>query len=580
MPRRKATSRTTSDGSQPAPRGRVLAACLLLAAATLSVYAQSFRAEFLTVDDGVYVTANPAVTAGVTAAGTRWSFGMHEGNWHPLTWLSLMLDASLGGVDPSVFHATNVLLHVANTLLLFLALFRMTGRLERSGFVALLFAVHPLHVESVAWIAERKDVLSGLFFMLSLLAWAAYVRRPDVKGYALVAALFALGLMAKPMVVTLPLVLLLVDRWPLRRTESWVRLIAEKLPLLAMSALSSIVTLVAQRKGGAVSGTDAFPLGSRLGNAVVAYVRYLVDSAWPSRLAFFYPHPGGTLPAWQVAASAAVLVMVSFYALRGSRKHPYLAMGWVWYVVMLAPVIGLVQVGLQARADRYTYLPLIGPFIAVVWGASDLAERLADLRVRRAARFVAGALAAGGLIIAARVQAGYWHDSVSLYERALAVTNDNAVAHNDLGLALLERGELDGTIVHCREALRLDPSHPEAPNHLATALARQGRAAEAIAVYREALVRRPFDVTFHSNLGTVLAEQGDLAGAAAEFREALRLDPDSANAHYNMGVLLARERRYDEAAHELAAAQRLDPFDAQIGQSLDQARALAGSSAR
>ena len=580
MSRRKAKPPTTSDSIGPARRYHAIAVGVLLVAATLTVYAQSLRAEFLTVDDGVYVTANPPVRAGLTAAGARWAFGIHESNWHPRTWLSLMLDASLGGVEPKLFHATNVVLHLASTLLLFAALFAMTRRLERSGFVALLFAVHPLHVESVAWVAERKDVLSGLFFMLGLLAWTSYVRRPGAGRYALVAAALALGLMAKPMLVTFPLVLLLIDRWPLERAAPWSRLIVEKLPLLAMSALSSIVTLIAQREGGAMSEAGVFPLTVRLGNALVAYASYLIDTVWPSGLAFFYPHPGGGLPVWQVLASAAALVAISVGAFRTSRSYPYLAMGWAWYLVMLVPVIGLVQVGLQARADRYTYLPLIGVFIAAVWGASDLAVRIADDRARKPAIFAVGALVAAGLIVVARLEAGTWHDSVMLYQRALAVTSDNAFAHNDLGLALLERGDLDGAILHSRQALRLDPEHPEAPNTLATALSRKGLAAESVAVYREALRTRPGDVTFHSNLGTVLAEQGDLPAAAAEFQEALRLAPGSASAHYNMGVLFARRQKWDEAIEELTVAQRLDPFDAEIRESLDQARALRGSSPR
>jgi tetratricopeptide (TPR) repeat protein len=578
--RRKANPPTTSATTRSIQRPRAIAVGLLLVTATLAVYAQSLRAEFLTIDDGVYVTANPAVQAGLTAAGTAWAFGIHESNWHPLTWLSLMLDASLGGVEPKLFHATNVLLHLANTLLLFSVLFAMTGRLARSGFVALLFAVHPLHVESVAWVAERKDVLSGLFLMLGLAAWTSYVRRPGAGRYAIVALAFALGLMAKPMLVTFPLVLLLIDRWPLARTAPWSRLIVEKLPLLAMSALSSIVTLIAQRTGGAMSDAGVFPLTVRLGNALVACARYLIDTVWPLRLAFFYPHPGGGLPAWQVVASGAALVAISIGAFRTSRRYPYLAMGWAWYLVMLVPVIGLVQVGLQARADRYTYLPLIGVFIAVVWGVSDLAARVAGDRARKAAVIAMGALVAAALIVTARVEAGRWHDSVTLYERALAVTEDNAAAHNDLGLALLERGDLDGAIRHSREALRLDPVHAEAPNTLATALSRRGLAAQSVAVYREALRNRPGDVTFHSNLGTVLAEQGDFPAAAAEFQEALRLAPGSASAHYNMGVLFARRQQWDQAIEELTAAQRLDPFDAEIGRNLDQARALRGSAPR
>ena len=554
---------------------RIVTVVILIVAATLAVYAQSFGAGFLTIDDGVYVTANPTVQAGLTATGARWAFGMHEANWHPLTWLSLMLDASIGGTTPGTFHVTNVLLHAANSLLLCFALFAMTGRLERSGFVALLFAVHPLHVESVAWIAERKDVLCGLFFMLGLLLWAAYVKRPSKGGYAWVALVLAFGLMAKPMLVTLPLVFLLLDRWPLERKASWRELIIEKVPLFALSAGSAVATMIAQRSGGAMSTTEVFPLSARAANAAVAYMLYLTGMVWPARLSFFYPYRGAALPAWQMAAAVLLIIAITVLAARTARTYSYIAVGWAWYLVTLIPVIGLVQVGLQARADRYTYLPLIGPFIAITWGAADLAGRVGDLRVRKALMGSVGCVVAVALIFTAHVEAGYWHDSIALYQRALAVTQDNATAHNDLGLALLERGDLDGTILHCKEALRLDPNHPEAPNHLATALSRKGQLAEAIAVYREAIRRRPGDVTFHSNLGTVFAEQGDFPSAGAEFHEALRLDPNSASAHYNMGVLLARERRFEAAVVELAAAQRLDPLDAQIRQSLQQARELA-----
>jgi len=577
--RRKARPEASfaSPSTRSGKRGPTIALALLIAAATIAVYAQTIHAGFVTADDGVYVTANPTVQAGITWPGLRWAFGLREGNWMPLTWLSFMLDAMIAGVSPAVFHGTNVLLHLASTLLLFTTLARMTGRVERSAMVALLFAVHPLHVESVAWVAERKDVLSGLFWMLGMAAWAEYGRRPTAGRYALVVLSLALGLMAKPMVVTLPLVLLLLDVWPLRRSEPPARLVREKLPLLALSAAASLATLIAQRQGGAMSSIAAIPLASRVENAIVSYAAYLAKAVWPSGLAYFYPHPGGTLPAWQVLSSTTLFALLTVAAWRSFRTRPYAAVGWAWYVVTLIPVIGLVQVGLQARADRYTYLPLIGPFVAVTWGFADLAERLGDVRIRRAVTWGTAGVVGVALAAAAHAQTGFWRDGVTLNTRALAVTTDNAMAHAALGLALLERGDLEGAIRHCREALRLDPGHPEAPNHLATALTREGRAEEAIAVYRRALSIRPADVTLHSNLGTVLAEQGRFDEAAAQFTEALRLDPDSSDAHFNLGVLLARQERYDAAIEEFVIAQRLSPFDPEIRQSLEQARALRGA---
>ncbi|HEX4826069.1 MAG TPA: tetratricopeptide repeat protein [Candidatus Polarisedimenticolaceae bacterium] len=541
----------------------------LLVVATLAVYAQTAGASFITADDGVYVTANPTVQAGLTGPGLKWAFGFRDANWIPLTWLSLMLDATLGGTGPRLFHLTNVLLHLASTLLLFLALTRMTGRTGRSWCVALLFAVHPLHVESVAWVAERKDTLSGLFFMLGLVAWSAYVRRPRAGRYALAALALALGLMAKPMLVTFPLVLLLLDLWPLARPLAPKRLLLEKLPLFGLAAISGALTVAAQSGGGTVSGLEAIPLSERAGNAVVSYAAYLVKAVVPTGLAFFYPHPGGRLPAWEVLGSAALLAAITIVAFRSIRTRPYLAIGWAWYAIMLVPVIGIVQVGIQARADRYTYLPLIGIFLAATWAFAELAE--GRLGLQRAAAAAAGL----ALTAAAYVEAGYWHDSVTLYRRALAVTQDNVVAHNDLGLALLQQNDLEGAIRESREAIRLDPGHPEPANTLATALTRLGRPQEAIAAYRTALAHRPSDAVLHGNLGTVLAETGDLDGARTEFQTALRIAPDSSDAHYNVGILLAREGRYDEAIAELVIAQRLSPFDPEIRQSLDAARAAS-----
>lgn len=551
------------------PKHDRLLFALLLVVAVIAVFGRTAGASFITADDGVYVTQNPTVQAGLTGEGLRWAFGFRDGNWIPLTWLSLMLDATLWGTGPRGFHVTSVALHLASTLLLFLALSRASGRPHPSWFVAVLFAVHPLHVESVAWVAERKDTLSGLFFMLALLAWERYARRPDLGRYLAVVAILAAGLMAKPMLVTLPLILLLLDLWPLARPLPLRRLVAEKLPLLGLSAISAALTFAAQRGAGAMSSVAAIPLDARIGNAIVSYAAYLVKTVVPTKLAFFYPHPGRGLPPWQILAGGALLVALTLIAWRSIRKRPFVAVGWAWYVIMLVPVIGIVQVGVQARADRYTYLPLIGIFLAATW-------TVADMRLPRAAVRAVAALVGIALAAASYVEAGYWRDSVTLYRRALAVTTGNAVAHNNLGLALLERGDLDGTIEHCRKALEIDPGHPEAPNHLATALTGKGLDAEAIAVYRRAIAIRPGNATFHSNLGTVLAESGDLGGAAAAFAEAIRLAPGSSDAHYNLGVLLARQGRYDAAIAELEIARRLSPFDAQIQESLREAARLRG----
>jgi len=532
------------------------------------VFGQVVGFEFVTADDGPYVTQNPTVRAGLSTYGVRWAFGFRESNWHPLTWLSLMLDATVGGLDPRVFHLTNLVLHAANAILLFHVLLRMTVALWRSCFAALLFAVHPQHVESVAWVVERKDVLSTLFWLLTVLAYAGYARRPSRPRSLLVAAGLAAGLMAKPMLVTLPVTLLVVDFWPLRRPRS----IVEKVPLFALSAAAAAITLLAQSAGGAVSGLAALPFAVRAGNAAVSYVVYVVKTVWPTGLAYFYPHPGRSLSTGLVLACVALLAVVSALAIAARGRFPYVTFGWLWYVITLVPVAGLVQVGQQARADRYTYVPLIGLFVATAWGAADLAGRASVLRRRLVA--AACAVSVVALAVAAHRQTHHWRDSVSLYQRALAVTSNNAVAHANLSLALLVGGDPEGAIAHGRAALRIQPAHPEAPKHLATALAHQGRHDEAVAIYREALARRPDDATLHSNLGTVLIELGRLEEADASFREALRLAPGWANAHNNLGVLLASQGRYDEAVVAFTTALELSPFDEEVRTNLELARSM------
>ena len=413
----------------PASRRQVGVICVALVLLTLVVFWQTLDFSFVDLDDRAFVGSNPYVQQGLNWGSIRWALtSATSGNWQPAVWLSYMLDYQVNGLDPQVFHLTNVALHVANTLLLFGILLSLTGLPWRSAFVAALFAIHPLHVESVAWVAERKDVLSTLFWLLTIWAYVRYVRGQNTARYIVVIAVFALGLMAKPMLVSLPIVLLLMDFWPLRRMAGKVRLrnlIIEKLPMLVLAAFSCGLTMWAQATGGAVQSLNDYPVGVRLANAGVAYVGYLAKMVWPRGLAVFYPHPGNTLPTWQVAGSYALLTALTALALLWARRRPYLLVGWLWYVISLIPVIGIVQVGAQAMADRYTYVPLIGIFIAVAWLVADLvgAPRRVGL-VAAAARTGLAVVAVSiiaALAVAAHSQVGHWRDTKTLFRHALRV---------------------------------------------------------------------------------------------------------------------------------------------------------------
>jgi Flp pilus assembly protein TadD len=559
--------------------------CLALIAANLIVYAPVWHHGFVNFDDDDYVTANPVVQHGLTWHGVAWALTTdHASNWHPLTWLSHMLDVQLYGLDPGAHHLTNLLLHIANTLLLFGLLNRMTGALGRSAFVAGLFAVHPLHVESVAWVAERKDVLSTLFWMLTLWAYVEYVKRPDLsqsglRRYAVVLLFFALGLLAKPMLVTLPFVLLLLDFWPLGRIgtgsnpaggveiscDEWSsisRLVWEKVPLLVLAVASSIVTFVVHRRGAAVISLTAVPLQLRVENALVSYVVYIGKMLWPVHLAVLYPYPR-TLPAWWVATAFLFLVGMSVAVIRAGPRHPYLPVGWFWYLGTMVPVIGLIQVGDQAMADRYTYIPLIGLFIIVAWGVPDLLARW-PLRLWKFVLPTISLPAAAVLVIlacaiAARGQLEYWEDSTTLWTHTLAVTTRNNIAHNNLGAVLADEGKIGEAIAHYSEALRIKPDYADAHNNLGVALDDQGKVDEAIAHYTEALLIKPTYADAHSNLGIALANQGKIDEAIAQFTEALRINPDSAKAHNNLGVALASQGKLDEAIAHFTEALRIKP---------------------
>jgi tetratricopeptide (TPR) repeat protein len=547
----------------PPHRWELRLVALALAGATFLAYLPVLANEFVNYDDDLYITGVRQVRAGLTREGVAWAFTTFQGaNWFPLTRLSWMLDAQLFGLEPAAFHATSLLLHVANALLLLLALCALSGALWPSAFVAGVFALHPLHVESVAWAAARKDLLSGLFFALALLAHARVARRDSPSARFALALCMALGLMAKPMLVTLPFVLLLLDAWPLARLGSRGldanrarRALLEKLPLFVLAAAASAVTLVAQRAGGALQTLDHVPFGSRAANAAVAAVRYVVRAIWPADLAVFYPLPRDDLGPGLVAAAALVLAGATALALLAFRRRPWWAVGWLWFAGMLVPVIGLVQVGGQAMADRYTYLPLVGLALALAFEA-----RARATSPRRRALLAALAVAAlAALSVATFRQAATWRTSETLFRQALSSTRDNAVAHINLGLALARSGRAAEGALHAREALRIAPGHANAHALLAELRALEGRHDEALAAYRRALALRPGTVRWHVAIGRSLRALGRSERALAELEVAHSLAPGDPHVHAELGLTLFEARRVAEALAHWDEALRLDP---------------------
>ncbi|MCL4501414.1 MAG: tetratricopeptide repeat protein [Deltaproteobacteria bacterium] len=507
--------------------GARLLICLALTGTALIPYVQVKDHAFITFDDDLYVTANPVVRAGFTWPGVKWAFtAMHSSNWHPLTWLSHMLDCHLFGLRPQGNHLMNIAWHLANTILLFLFWSWVTRALWPSAMVAALFALHPLHVESVAWVAERKDVLSTFFWLGTMLAYAWYTFAPSWRRYLIVLLCLAAGLLAKPMLVTLPLVLLLLDYWPLGRMPIgpvwaaadetqprpaakifWL-LVKEKLPLFALAGFSCLITMLAQRGSGAVMPLAIRPLGPRIANALVSYVDYLVKLFWPHPLIFFYPLAPVS---WSLAAGAAlVLLAVSGFVLYGARRWPYLIVGWLWYLGTLAPVIGLVQVGGQARADRYTYIPLIGLFVMIVWGVS---EATAGWRHRRVFFSTGAALVLLACLWTTWVQTGFWRNSETLYNHALKVDRTNYMAYHHLGMALANEGKIDQAMSMYRITMALAPRYPSAYNNLAVIYAEQGRYDEAVAFFKAAIRLTPNNISFYQNLALAYQRQGKISEA-------------------------------------------------------------------
>jgi tetratricopeptide (TPR) repeat protein len=514
---------------------RAVSISVVLALTTLASYAPVLRNDFLNYDDPEYVTDNAIVKKGLTLDGVRWAFIDSVGyasNWHPLTWLSHMLDCQLFDLRAATHHLTSVVIHAISVVLLFLTLRRMTGADWQSAFVAGVFALHPSHVQSVAWAAERKDVLATAFWMLTMWCYARYAERPTAARYALVAAALVLGLLSKPMLVTLPFALLLLDYWPLRRVPPFRRAILEKVPLLAMCAGAMALTYLAQSRAGAVLSDTALPLSDRVSNAIVSYVRYLGKFFWPERLAVFYPYEQWSLPT--VGASAALLLAITLAAIAIRRRAPYFVVGWLWFLGTLVPVIGLVQIGRQSMADRYMHVPMIGLAMIIAWGARDLVRERPPTVILRAVAFILLIASAARTV----VEIGYWRDSETLFRRAIAVTgDDNAVAHNNLGTALAMRGDVSGAAVEFRQVLRLAPN----------------------------------DAGAHRNLARALAQMGDVDGAIVELRESLRLNESAFDQNLVGRMLLSRGRR-EEAIAYLARAAQLEPSNAKYAADLAAAR--------
>jgi Flp pilus assembly protein TadD len=531
-------------------------ACILLCIMVLTVYGSVQHFDFVFYDDHVYIMDRPEVASGLTIRGIRWALTSTDaGFWHPVTWVSLMADYQLYGMNPGGFHITNLIFHLANTLLLYWMLMSMTGSAWRSGVVAALFAVHPLHVESVAWIAERKDVLSTFFMFWTILGYVFYVRHPRVLAYIAVMLLFVLGIMSKPMLVTLPLLLMLLDYWPLGRFASadekivshppsctglgchrngyrpvFLSLLMEKVPLFVVSAGVGILTVFTEHKVGAVKSFDHFPFFVRLFNTLISYTAYLRITILPVNLAVFYPHPR-TWPIGTVIFSIALLTLITGVALQCRRSHPYILVGWLWYVVALLPVSGLIQIGDHAMADRYTYVPLVGIFLVIAWGQHDLAKTFSF------GKYLLGALMGAAIILLmllAFVQLSYWRDARSLFDHAAEVTENNYLAYNNLGAALLREGDTQGAAVALTKALKIRPHYAEAYFNMGLAMESKKRWWDAEQSYRKALEFSPAFAEAHNNLGILHTRDGRLEDAIKQFQEALRIRPGYQAAQKNL----------------------------------------------
>ncbi len=572
---------------ESAKKSFVIFTYFVLILSILLVFWQVRDFAFVNYDDNDYVYENPHVLNGLTWDGVVWAFTTnHAANWHPLTWLSLMLDCQLFGANPGWMHLVNLLLHLANTLLLFAVLRKMTGALWPSAFVAAAFAIHPMHVQSVTWIAERKDVLSTLFFLLTLAAYISYVRRRGLVRYMLALLLFALGLLVKPMLVTLPALLLLLDYWPLLRFAtkgrplerirepdfaqgatpgrqrakgasqkvSAVRLIVEKIPFIVLSIVSSVITFLAQLGSSSVASINTLPLKARIANVFLSYARYAGKLFWPQNLAVFYPFGAGRFAFWQVGMCVLLLLVISIFVIRFGRNRKYLPVGWFWFVGTLIPVVGLVQSGAQSHADRYTYIPYIGLFIVIAWG---LPELLSKWPYRKIALGIAAAMVLTAMGIYTYRQAGYWKDSSTLFAHAIEVTQNNYIVYNNLGNAYFKLGRYQDAIEVYKQAIGIKPDFAEAHSNLGSAYGNLGRYQDEIESCKQAIRIKPDFAEAHSNLGFAYGNLGRYQDEIESCKQAIRIKPDYADAHYNLGFAYANLGRYQDAVEAYKQAIRI-----------------------
>jgi Flp pilus assembly protein TadD len=537
-----------------------------LVALTVLVYSSVGSFGFVNFDDSRYVYENQQVKRGLTWSGVEWAFTTgHAANWHPITWLSHMLDVQLFGLNPGASHYANLTLHVINTLLLYGLLYVLTGASGRSAMVAALFAIHPLHVESVVWISERKDVLSTFFFLMTLFAYTRYTRSPGIGNYVVVLVMMAFGLMTKPMLVTLPFVLLLLDLWPLNRINAtnWTwslvnRLVVEKIPFFLLVLISSFITFQVQKEGGAVVSLDNASLILRLSNSMYSYNAYVGKMFWPVELAVLYPYPE-SIPFSKAFFSGLLLLFMSLAVILGFRRYPYLSIGWFWFLGVTVPVIGIVQVGSQSMADRYTYIPLIGLFVIIIWGGHDLFGGKSAKRVPLVTLCSVMLVALG---VMGWMQTQHWESSETLWRHALAVTSGNFRAHNKLGMLLADKGHQLEAAQHYKKALRIKPHFAFAHNNLGNSLAALGRLNEAEISYRQALAYDSNSAPAHNGLGSVLDDMDEVDQAIIEYNESLKLDPEYAAAYNNLAAAMAKQGRVDDAIAEMQRALQFDSENA------------------
>lgn len=545
---------------------------LFLILSILIIYGQVKDFEFVTYDDSAYITDNPHIKKKLTLETIKWAFtSTHHKHWHPLTWISHILDYRLFGMDPAGHHVISVFIHIANTLLLFWFIKRTTGDCLKSGFVAALFALHPLHVEAVAWVADRKDVLCTLFWMLAMVTYAVYARRPSPITHLLVVLIFVMGLLSKPMVITMPLVFLLLDYWPLRRftfnpgnrvqsddgrKKAMLNMIGEKAIFLIFIVVSGIITIIVMQKPGIPAFNVAawVPTPMQLANVPLHYTGYIIQTIFPFHLAIpvrFISMP----PVWKIIASLGALILISYFVFKKARRYPYLPVGWLWYLITLLPVVGLIRIGPVLMADHYTYIPLIGLFIIAVWGIPDLLQGWQHHQA--ALKLLAGTVIVGMMVLSF-IQVGYWKNSVTLYRHAISVRPNHALAHNNLGIVMSKQGKLKEAVYHFAQALRIKPDYANAFSNLGLALARQGKLEDAVFYYKKALKIKAKDAEVHFNLAQVYARQRNYDSAIAHYRQALRVRPRWATGHNHLGIALARKGRFEEAIDHFSMAIEMD----------------------